>query len=81
MYCVIANASTDPTASTGLSFAIDGEQMGTFQLPLDTNATCLYDVPVYVNESMPAGQHTFTLTDDGAGEHTALALLDYIVIS
>ena len=81
MFCVITRASTDPFGNTDMSFAIDGEQVGTLQLAPDGNATYLYDVPVYVNESMPRGQHTFTLTNGRASGQTALALLDYMIFS
>ncbi|TFK83223.1 hypothetical protein K466DRAFT_498881, partial [Polyporus arcularius HHB13444] len=81
VYCIVTRASTDPFGNSDMTFYLDGDQVGTFVQPPNGDPTYQYSVPVYVNEAIPSGKHTFTLVNGRAGGQTALALLDYIVFS
>lgn len=62
-----------------MTFFIDGDVVGEFALEPTGSGTIDFNVPVYVNESMPDGVHTFTLQNGHLGGVQSLVLLDSIV--
>ncbi|RPD58018.1 hypothetical protein L226DRAFT_467307 [Lentinus tigrinus ALCF2SS1-7] len=81
VYCIVTQSSTDPFGNSDMTFYLDGVEVGNFTLPPDGDSTYHYNFPVYVNESIPSGKHSFMLVNGRAGGQTALALLDSIVFS
>jgi hypothetical protein len=63
-----------------MTFFIDGEVVGTFSQPPSkgSQSDYQYHVPVYVNHSIPAALHTFTLQNGQIGGQESLVLLDSI---
>ncbi|KAL1940450.1 hypothetical protein VTO73DRAFT_9022 [Trametes versicolor] len=80
-FCIITQSFTDPNGNWDLTFLIDGEQSGTFELAPDGDDTYRYNVPVYGNDSLTPGTHTFTMVVGHAGGQSSLALLDYMVFT
>ena len=62
-----------------MSFLLDGNLVGSYRQSPTGDATYEYNVPVYVNESIPPGQHTIALVNGEVNGNTSLTLLDYIV--
>lgn len=80
-FCIITQSFTNPNGNWDLTFLIDGEQSGTFELAPDGDDTYRYNVPVYGNDSLTPGTHTFTMVVGHAGGQSSLALLDYMVFT
>ncbi|EIW53837.1 uncharacterized protein TRAVEDRAFT_66601 [Trametes versicolor FP-101664 SS1] len=80
-FCVITRSNSDPNGNWDLSFLIDGEQSGTFKLAPDGDATYHYNVPVYANDSLASGKHTFTMVVGHPGGQSSIALLDYMIFT
>lgn len=80
-FCIITQSFTDPNGNWDLTFLIDGEQSGTFELAPDGDDTYRYNVPVYGNDSLTPGTHTFTMVVGHTGGQSSLALLDYMVFT
>ncbi|KAI0682003.1 hypothetical protein C8Q76DRAFT_573608, partial [Earliella scabrosa] len=81
VYCVVTRSSTQPFGNSDMTFYLDGQQVGTFIQEPSGDSTYQYNVPVYVNASIPSGDHAFMLVNGRAGGQSALALLDYIVFT
>lgn len=64
-----------------MTFMVDDEVVGTFTLPPTTGDQLSYEynVPVYVNDTIPAGMHTFTIQNGHQGGEQSLVMLDYIM--
>lgn len=62
-----------------MTFSIDGQTVGSFELAPTGQATYDYNVLVYANSSIPSGTHTFVLQNGQPGGAKSLVLLDYIV--
>lgn len=62
-----------------MSFLIDGENVGRFQLAPTGSKTYTYNVLVYANQSLTSGQHTFTLVNGRVGVPHSLVLFDYLI--
>ncbi|OJT11266.1 hypothetical protein TRAPUB_12219 [Trametes pubescens] len=54
---------------------------GTFKLAPDGDATYHYNVPVYANDSLASGKHTFTMVVGHPGGQSSIALLDYMIFT
>lgn len=80
VYCVTAHSSNSSETSD-MIFFIDNEVVGKFSLAssIGNVSKYQYNVPVYVNHSMPAGVHKFTLQNGLQGGHNTLIMLDSIV--
>ncbi|KAK7457019.1 hypothetical protein VKT23_010322 [Stygiomarasmius scandens] len=83
VYCVLArNASSPPlNGNSDMSFYIDDVLVGTLVKYADSSDPYEYQVPVYVNESLPPGSHNFTLVNGHVNGTESLVLLDRIVYS
>jgi len=81
VYCAIAHSASSPDGHSDMTFFIDNEVVGKFvQAPTtESQPDYQYHVPVYVNHSMPAGIHTFTLQNGRIGGQKSLVLLDSIM--
>jgi hypothetical protein len=64
-----------------MTFFIDNEVVGTFSLAsyIGNESEYQYNVPIYVNHSMPAGVHKFTLQNGQKRGQKSLIMLDSIV--
>lgn len=88
VYGVIATSPLMPfgdTSSTNLAFFIDDELVGTFNFSLVGNgskpAAFRYNVPLYSNDSISHGPHTFVLQNGLDGGPALIVLFDYLVYS
>ncbi|CAL1696644.1 unnamed protein product [Somion occarium] len=67
--------------NSDMSFFLDGQFVGSFFQPPNSNPNFGYNFTVYTNSSIPYGNHTFTLQNGRIGGATSLVLLDSIVYS
>ncbi|KAI0651454.1 hypothetical protein C8Q79DRAFT_899452 [Trametes meyenii] len=81
VYCILSDTLQFPFGNSDMTFLLDGEQVGRFVRPAPGDTTYHYNVPVYVNESLPAGEHTITIVNGESNGNRSLILLDYIVYS
>ncbi|KAI0666261.1 hypothetical protein C8Q78DRAFT_1072504 [Trametes maxima] len=81
VYCILSDTTQFPFGNSDMTFLLDGEQVGRFVRAAPGNPTYHYNVPVYVNESLPAGEHTITIVNGEPNGNRSLILLDYIVYS
>ncbi|EKM60717.1 uncharacterized protein PHACADRAFT_168032 [Phanerochaete carnosa HHB-10118-sp] len=78
VYCTVAHTATSPDGNSDMTFFIDGQTMGSFELPPTGQADYDYNILVYANSSIPPGSHTFVLQNGRPGGAKSLVLLDYI---
>ena len=76
-FFIIANAIPNGTALTSLTFELDGSQVGSFTNTAMKGSDYLYDVPGYVNTSIPNGPHQLDIIASGAS--ASIVLFDYAV--
>ncbi|KAL1952298.1 hypothetical protein VTO73DRAFT_1447 [Trametes versicolor] len=81
VFCITTRSSVSPDGNSDMSFFIDGDLVGVFVQTPNGNTTYEYNIPVYVNESLPAGTHTIAIVNGQPGGSKSLVLLDYIVYS
>ncbi|KDQ64448.1 hypothetical protein JAAARDRAFT_28078 [Jaapia argillacea MUCL 33604] len=74
-YCVLANTISYSNTPTNLNFRLNNTIVGTFVHTPDASTTFIYNVPVYVNTSIPNGLHTFEIEATG---NTSLVMFDYL---
>ncbi|KAI0666259.1 hypothetical protein C8Q78DRAFT_462469 [Trametes maxima] len=79
VYCILTGTYSSPDSYSWLHFVIDGEAVGEFVHQPNGDGTYYYNVPVYVNESVPAGNHSLQIVNGQAGGEKSLVLFDYIV--
>lgn len=76
-YCILANTVPTAPTLTNLTFTLDGDAAGSF-VHIPTNGTDFqYNIPVYVNSSLPNAQHAITI--EATGTNSSLVLFDYLV--
>ncbi|KZT24560.1 hypothetical protein NEOLEDRAFT_1094376 [Neolentinus lepideus HHB14362 ss-1] len=76
-YCILANYVQYTTTLTNLTFRLDGNGVGENYVHVPTTSTSFqYNVPVYVNDSIPNGQHTLEIEATG-DTNSSLVLFDY----
>lgn len=79
VFCILAHAGSPLASTSDMTFTLDGNIVGTFfQLPTGSS-NFDFNVPVYVNSSIPDGLHTFTLTNGRDNGVTSLTLFDYYI--
>ncbi|EIW63876.1 uncharacterized protein TRAVEDRAFT_108468, partial [Trametes versicolor FP-101664 SS1] len=77
VYNIIANSIPTVTTLTSLVFAFNGTVVGNYtHQPDSSGLLLLYQVPVYVNTSLPHGTHNLTIST--SGPENSLLLFDYI---
>jgi len=80
VYCILDDKKTSFVTRTDLLFSIDGQRVGSF-VHEPSNRTSgnglMYDVPVYVNTSLPSGSHTLVISTNGSA-NSSLLLFDYM---
>ncbi|KAI0737189.1 hypothetical protein C8Q80DRAFT_430092 [Daedaleopsis nitida] len=82
VYCILIPST--PWSSGGASnmaFYLDGEHVSSFDSTTANAPSYGSSYPVYVNTSIPRGDHNFTLVSSGNGNGFHLTILDYIVYS
>ena len=79
VYCVVTHSFNSPVGNSDMSFFIDGNLVGNFVQPPTGDTTYQYNVPVYVNESLPSGPHTIAIVNGHPDGNQSLTLLDSIV--
>jgi len=79
VFCILARTSNQPTGDSDMTFYIDGEISGSFFKKAPGVPGYDYHVPVYVNEHLSPGMHTFLLQNGHVNGTKSLVLLDSIV--
>ncbi|KAH9922999.1 hypothetical protein B0H21DRAFT_701362 [Amylocystis lapponica] len=80
VYCILASdGNSNRLWSSELAFLIDGKQVGTYSWTSTGPAAFQYDVPVYTNNTLTSGLHTFTLINGATSGVASLVLFDYLV--
>ncbi|KAG7448337.1 uncharacterized protein BT62DRAFT_1074813 [Guyanagaster necrorhizus] len=79
--CILAETTSSPDGDSDMSFYIDDNLVGQFTKAAPGNPVYDYNVTVYSNTSIPAGQHRFTLQNGHVGGIKSLALFDAFVYS
>jgi len=81
VYCILARSFTSPDGNSDMTFFLDGQDVGKFSLSPSGDSNYDYNVPVYSNNSIPPGAHSFTLQNGQIGGAKSLILLDFFVYS
>lgn len=79
VFCAIDHSSNDPDGNSDMTFFIDGEEVGTFELAPTGQNNFSYHFPVFASDPLPSGPHTLTMENGHLGGSQALALLDYFI--
>ncbi|OSD05809.1 hypothetical protein PYCCODRAFT_1361583, partial [Trametes coccinea BRFM310] len=79
VFCIVTRSSTSPDGNSDMTFSIDGQEVGRFVQPPDGDTTYDYNVPVYVNTSLPPGPHQLVILNGQPNGNKSLILLDYVV--
>ncbi|EPQ52293.1 hypothetical protein GLOTRDRAFT_132411 [Gloeophyllum trabeum ATCC 11539] len=80
VFCALTFTYDHPAGNSDMQFFIDGARVGAFELAPNGSTAYTYQYPVYVNESIPVGQHVFSLESGHAG-NKSLVIFDYLVYS
>ncbi|EPQ61026.1 hypothetical protein GLOTRDRAFT_90333 [Gloeophyllum trabeum ATCC 11539] len=78
VYCILTFTFDHPAGNSDMLFWIDNDIVGTFELPANGSTVYDYHFPVYVNESIEAGPHTFRL-ETGHNNTKSTLLFDSLV--
>ncbi|TFK93007.1 hypothetical protein K466DRAFT_168582 [Polyporus arcularius HHB13444] len=78
VYCIIPRSTSSPDGNVDMQFFLDGQEVGSYSRPPNGTDTYEYDVPVYVNKSLSAGNHVIELHNGKVGGNQSTVLLDYI---
>ncbi|KAF8987739.1 hypothetical protein BDQ17DRAFT_1334870 [Cyathus striatus] len=84
VFCAISLSITSPTGYSNMTFYIDNELVGQFErVPPGFQGAYQYNVSVYSNTTLPAGEHAFMLQNGQFGNvgNKSLTLFDYLVYS
>ncbi|KAJ3825275.1 hypothetical protein F5878DRAFT_517111, partial [Lentinula raphanica] len=80
VYCALAESSSAPAGNSDMSFYIDGSLKGIFvKAALGNDNVYDYSVPVFSIDSLPLGEHNFTLQNGHVNGTKSLVLLDEII--
>lgn len=71
VFCLISG-------DANMRFVLDGQSVGKYSHALSNQTAYAYNVLVYSNSTLPAGQHTIQIQNGSPGNQS-LALLDHIV--
>ncbi|KAH0826881.1 hypothetical protein J3R83DRAFT_4427, partial [Lanmaoa asiatica] len=79
IFFIISNNITGATMYTAVDFLLDSVPVSMYvHPPATTNITFLYNVPVYINESLASGEHTM-LIQPGSSGNQVLMMFDYLI--
>ncbi len=78
VYCIIPRSTSAPDGNVDMRFILDGQEVGSYSRPPNGTDTYEYNVPVYVNKSLSAGNHVIELHNGKVGGNQSTVLLDYI---
>ncbi|KAI0809265.1 hypothetical protein BC629DRAFT_1106622 [Irpex lacteus] len=81
VFCIISQSIDHPFGTSDMTFSIDGNVVGHYTSVPSGDKTYDYNVPVYANDSVGSGSHSFTVTNGTPGGPETLLLLDYIIYS
>ncbi|KAI0336253.1 hypothetical protein GY45DRAFT_1316374 [Cubamyces sp. BRFM 1775] len=83
VYCIVQYYGPDPRAASFMQFVLDGEYTSQYiMLPTIKDKATYVSTPVYVNTSLPGGNHTLEIINGIPGHSSpSVLLLDYIVYS
>ncbi len=82
VYGILSESTSDPGSIADIVFLIDGQPIGKFvYTPPGIAGGYSFNVLLYGNDTIPQGQHTFTIQNGEVGGLGSLILLDYIVYS
>ncbi|KAI0090028.1 hypothetical protein BDY19DRAFT_888760 [Irpex rosettiformis] len=79
VYCIISHSLDNPFGNSDMTFYIDDEVVGNYALYPNGDPTYDFNVPVYTNDSISPGVHSFRLQGGSIGGQWSIVLLDYIV--
>ncbi|TFK57566.1 hypothetical protein OE88DRAFT_1641182 [Heliocybe sulcata] len=77
VFCILTFTADHPAGNSDMQFWIDNDIVGFFELPANGSANYVYSFPVYVNESIEAGSHTFRL-EAGHNNTKSIVIFDYL---
>jgi hypothetical protein len=77
-YFIIPNTVQFATTLTNTTFELDGEFVGRFEHVPTSAETFEFNVPGYVNTTLPPGQHQFNIIGTG-DTNASVILFDYAV--
>ncbi|OJT04529.1 hypothetical protein TRAPUB_4799 [Trametes pubescens] len=79
VFNTIANVVAKTTTATNLVFTLDGAAVGYYEhIPDPNGPELIYQVPVYVNESLRDGNHTLVVSAQNTTTQSVI-LFDYII--
>jgi hypothetical protein len=82
VFCILANTRDAPNGFSEMYFLIDGQVAGTFShTPSNGAPQFIYNVPVFVANSLSPGLHSLTIQNGQVGGPKSLVLFDYLVYS
>ncbi len=76
--CILTGTTVSPDGNTDMTFLLDNEMVGSFSLAPNGSPGYIFNVPVYVNETLSPGFHNITILSGLAGSKS-LVLLDRII--
>ncbi|KAI0719134.1 hypothetical protein C8T65DRAFT_61611 [Cerioporus squamosus] len=79
VFCIVPRSTSSPDGNVDMSFVLDGYQVGSYSRPPNGTDTYEYNVPVYVNKSLSAGNHVIQIHNGRFNGNQSTVLLDYIV--
>ncbi|TFK76726.1 hypothetical protein BDN72DRAFT_890540 [Pluteus cervinus] len=79
--CALAQSTNFPAGNSDMTFFIDNDLVGTFELPAPGGTGYAYRVPVYSNTSLEPGRHQITIQNGHANGPKSLILLDAVIYS
>ncbi|KAI0327006.1 hypothetical protein GY45DRAFT_1257860 [Cubamyces sp. BRFM 1775] len=79
VFCIVTRSSVSPDGNSDMTFFVDGQQAGQYEVPPDGDTTYTYNVPVFVKEELTAGPHQLRIVNGRVNGNKSLILLDYII--
>ena len=80
VYGVLSQSKVQPLSTADISFFIDGQPAGYFKyIPPNIPNSYVYNSLLWHSDTLPLGQHTFSLQNGRPGGNLSLILLDYVV--
>ena len=77
MFFILANTIVGSDTAVNVDFFVDGEEVNNYIHNPTASSDFEYNVPVYVNESLPSGSHHLKM--EATGSSSVLILFDYLI--